>query len=251
MPKKILLDPNDVLKYIIHHKVLSYLELSKYFKYSIPTIRNICRDLQKHHPIYCKHGKVSCLSYEMSFNIISPIHEIEKKSIAQKASSFIKDGDTIYLGSGSTIYYICDYLSLFNNLTVITNSLIIVNKLLAYSNITTICTGGIVQKKSLSMTGELSIEFLETWNISKVFITTEGFDLKKGGSCSVEEKNMLDLFMVKNYKEVYLLVDSNKFEVQAPILWLPIALINTIITDRYLSLDYQKNIPPQLKIIVS
>lgn len=245
MPKKILLDPNEVLKYIIHHKVISYLELSNHFNYSIPTIRNICRNLQNHHPIYCKHGKVQSTSYDISFEIFSPIHENEKHSIAQKAVSYIKDGDTIYLGSGSTISYICNYISHFSNLTIITNSLLIISKLLEYSNITTICLGGIIQKKTLSMTGELSDNFIEMWNISKVFISSEGFDPYKGGYCSLQEKNMYDLLIAKNFKNIYLLVDSSKFKLHRPILWLPITLVDTIISDRYLSNTYQNILAQQ------
>ena len=54
----------------------------------------------------------------------------EKKMIAEKCSEYINDGDCIYLDSGSTTYQIAKYIKNKKNLTVITNSIPVVNELM-------------------------------------------------------------------------------------------------------------------------
>lgn len=242
MPKRISLAPSELLEYINRYREVSYTQLCRHFKYSLPVIRRMCQELQRKNPIQCKHGKVVAGSYGLSFIISSPIHEEEKRQIAQKASLYIQDGETIYLGAGSTVAYLCEYLPRFQHLTVITNSLLVVSKLIDFPNITTVSLGGIVQKNTLSITGEYSNTETERLKVSKVFLTTEGFTLEDGGTCNLVEKNMFDPAFAHRYKNVFLLADSSKFGLSRPVLWLPLEDINTVISDRYLPPHFKEGL---------
>ena len=67
----------------------------------------------------------------------------EKKQIAKLAASFVHEGDTILLDSGTTTYYLASELSDIPNLTVITYDLFIGGNLALHPTSTMIVTGGI------------------------------------------------------------------------------------------------------------
>ncbi len=78
-----------------------------------------------------------------------------KELIAEAAIySFIHDGDSIILDAGSTVLQMVPLLSRFNNITVITNSLHIVNALSELDNEQTILMpGGTFRKNRPHFTG--------------------------------------------------------------------------------------------------
>lgn len=68
---------------------------------------------------------------------------------------YIHDGDSIILDAGSTVLQMVPLLSHFNNITVMTNSLHIVNALSEFDNEQTILMpGGTFRKKSASFHGQ-------------------------------------------------------------------------------------------------
>lgn len=70
------------------------------------------------------------------------INTHKKELIAEAAVSFIHDGDSIILDAGSTVLQMVPLLSRFNNITVMTNSLHIVNALSELDNEQTILMPG-------------------------------------------------------------------------------------------------------------
>lgn len=70
---------------------------------------------------------------------------------------YIHDGDSIILDAGSTVLQMVPLLSRFSNITVMTNSLHIVNALSELDNEQTILMpGGTFRKKSASFHGQLA-----------------------------------------------------------------------------------------------
>ena len=85
------------------------------------------------------------------------INTHKKELIAEAAVGFIHDGDSIILDAGSTVLQMVPLLSRFNNITVMTNSLHIVNALSELDNEQTILMpGGTFRKKSASFHGQLA-----------------------------------------------------------------------------------------------
>ena len=59
--------------------------------------------------------------------------QAEKKQIAEAAAALVKEGDFIFLSVGSTCSYVCEALKAIQNLTIVTNSVSIMNSLLFYA----------------------------------------------------------------------------------------------------------------------
>ena len=76
-----------------------------------------------------------------------------KKNIGKLASTIINDGDNIYLEAGSTCYEIVPYLADFKNLTIITNSLLLMNRLHEQTQHKIIITGGQYRPDRMDMIG--------------------------------------------------------------------------------------------------
>ncbi|STS84619.1 glucitol operon repressor [Klebsiella pneumoniae] len=70
------------------------------------------------------------------------INTHKKAQIAEAAVRYIHDGDSIILDAGSTVLQMVPLLSHFNNITVMTNSLHIVNALSEFDNEQTILMPG-------------------------------------------------------------------------------------------------------------
>ena len=66
---------------------------------------------------------------------------IEKEKIGRATGAFINDGETIFLGSGTTVLEVARNLT-DRNLTIITNSLPVINLMAERTNITLIALGG-------------------------------------------------------------------------------------------------------------
>ncbi|OHB49433.1 MAG: hypothetical protein A2Y10_14480 [Planctomycetes bacterium GWF2_41_51] len=76
-----------------------------------------------------------------------------KKIIGKLAAEIINDGDNIYLEAGSTCYEIIPYLADKKNLTVITNSLMLLSRLHEQPQHRLIVTGGQYRVESMDMIG--------------------------------------------------------------------------------------------------
>ena len=109
------------------------------------------------------------------------INTHKKAQIAEAAVRFIHDGDSIILDAGSTVLQMVPLLSHFNNITVMTNSLHIVNALSEFDNEQTILMpGGTFRKKSASFHGQLAENAFEQFSFDKLFMGTDGIDLNAG-----------------------------------------------------------------------
>ena len=241
MPKKVLNIDNEILDLLNKYDTISFIELSKYFSYSLPVIRKMCQNLAEKHNIECFRGYIKYFdNTHYNSNPIFKKKNKEKKAIAKRASEFIKNGDTIFVGAGSTTSYMCRYLRAFKSLTVITNSIPIMNELMHMPHITAIIIGGILQLQDQAIVGEFSEIFIRNFHASKIFLGTEGLSINKGASRSVIQKNMTESTISTLEGQKIILADHTKFGQIKTWAWLPIENIDTVITDSNISPDFKK-----------
>ncbi|HAI2404779.1 TPA: arabinose-5-phosphate isomerase GutQ [Escherichia coli] len=120
-----------ILEYLQKQGKCSVEELAQYFDTTGTTIRKDLVILEHAGTVIRTYGGV-VLNKEESDPPIDHktlINTHKKELIAEAAVSFIHDGDSIILDAGSTVLQMVPLLSRFNNITVMTNSLHIVNAL--------------------------------------------------------------------------------------------------------------------------
>ena len=230
-----------ILEYLQKQGKCSVEELAQYFDTTGTTIRKDLVILEHAGTVIRTYGGV-VLNKEESDPPIDHktlINTHKKELIAEAAVSFIHDGDSIILDAGSTVLQMVPLLSRFNNITVMTNSLHIVNALVELDNDQTILMpGGTYRKKSSSFHGSLAESAFDKFNFDKLFIGADGVDLD-GGVTTFNEVHGVSQAMCKAAERLFLLVDSSKFGRKSPNVVCHLSKVDTLITDSGLSQQYR------------
>ena len=134
----------------------------------------------------------------------------EKMIIAKRALDFISPGDCILLDSSTTCWYLARQLPDIE-LTVLTNSLRIVQTLAARGSIRTICLGGEYSDRDEDFHGVVAEQPLREFQINKIFFScsslgNDGY-LREGNENNAHLKQQMLLAAERKY----LLMDGSKF----------------------------------------
>ena len=131
-------------------------ELSEKLFISEPTVRRDIILLQQKELITRNRGIVTLKTHSPDQRIPLFIRQLEqneeKKTIAIKAASKIKDGDVIMLDASTTAFYILPLLTSFKKILIITNGAKTALEAVSMG-IRTICTGGEMTLESFSYIG--------------------------------------------------------------------------------------------------
>lgn len=133
----------------------------------------------------------------------------EKRYIAQNAAQMIGDGDTIFLGSGTTIELMTEYLADYD-LRVVTNSLPVFNLLEKRHHLDLYLVGGSYRRKTGAFVGSIANETIQKLSIEKAFVGVNGLMDEHASTFSVEEGKFQQLVLQKA-KQRYLVADAHKF----------------------------------------
>ena len=155
----------------------------------------------------------------------------EKQRIGSLAASLVKDGDTVFLGSGTTVLEVARNLKERQNLTVITNSLPVVILLSDYINITIVCVGGLLRPSEFSFIGHMAEQLLTEVRADKVFIGVRAINIKEGLTNDYLPETLTDRAILNIGRENIVVADHTKFGRTSTVLLVPIQHINTLITD--------------------
>ncbi|MDR3602801.1 MAG: DeoR/GlpR family DNA-binding transcription regulator [Desulfosporosinus sp.] len=165
-------------------------ELAEEFQVSIDTIRRDLTTMEEDGLLKRTHGGAVPLSKVRRVPIGDRIRYSEgtehQNAVAKLAASFIEQGDTLFIGGASIHYVLLKYLPDDRDYTIITNSLIIAEKLKNYSNIETYIVCGKVKSEE-GIVDPLATEFIRTLRIDTAFLTGGGISAKHGLSSSTPE----------------------------------------------------------------
>jgi DeoR/GlpR family transcriptional regulator of sugar metabolism len=158
-----------------------------------------------------------------------------KKLIAQAAVDYIKDGDSIILGAGTTTFWLAQALvGKFKSLLVITNSLPAAMEL-SKAGYKILLVGGEVLSHSLALTGPVTVNNLESYHVDRAFLGTSGISLSHGYSTADSNDADVKEQMIRAAEETYVLTDSSKFEKNCLVSFADFSDIHLTITDSGIS----------------
>jgi DeoR/GlpR family transcriptional regulator of sugar metabolism len=154
----------------------------------------------------------------------------EKKRIGALAASRVKDRETVFLGSGSTVLEVARNLKERQNLTVITNSLPVVMLLSDYVNITIVCIGGLLRASELSFIGHIAEQVLAEVRAERVFIGVRAINITEGLTNDYLPETLTDRAILNIGEENIVVADHTKFGRTSTVRLVPISQIHTLIT---------------------
>jgi len=161
----------------------------------------------------------------------------EKKRIGQAAAVLIREDETVFLGSGTTVLEVARALR-GRRLTVITNSLPVVNALAGAAEITLVCLGGMLRESEFSFIGHLTEQVLKEVRADKVFLGAHAISTEQGLTNDYLPETLTDRAILKAGREAILVADHTKFGRVATARLAPLESIQTIVTDAQTSAEF-------------
>jgi len=116
-------------------------------------------------------------------------------------------------------------------LTVITNSLPVVNALTEYENIELIVIGGMLRTSEYSMVGHIAEHAIKEFRADRVFIGMHAIDVRHGFTNDFLPEVMTDRAILEIALQIVIVSDSSKFGRTSSVLVAPITAADLIITD--------------------
>jgi DeoR/GlpR family transcriptional regulator of sugar metabolism len=225
----------EIMKLLEEEGSAEVSHLSKLFKVTEVTIRKDLEKLESEGLITKEHGGAFLKMRSdrlLSLSTPRPENMDKKQRIARKAATFVKNGDTIIIDSGTTTAELAKQLTERSSLTVITTSLSVVLHLGSNPAITVHVTGGEFKGPTLSLTGPHAADFFSRIHAEKLFLSAMGLSLQTGLTYSGISDVIVKKAMLTAATKVYLLADSSKLNKQSFASLGDINVIHTLITDR-------------------
>jgi DeoR/GlpR family transcriptional regulator of sugar metabolism len=230
-----------ITEYIAKSGRASIAELGDLLKVSQGTIRRDIDKLSNVGTVIRLHGGAA---WPETPKLEPPIYQrgsvnfAEKQKIGKKASELIQEGETVFLGSGSTVIELAKNLRTRKGLTVITNSLPVLNTLSDCPDINVIVTGGFLRHSELSFIGHFVEKSLAELRADKVVIGIHGIHLEHGLTNDFLPEAMSDRAIIRFSKTVVIVADSTKLGKVKPSFVAELAAVSEIVTDRGAPADF-------------
>lgn len=229
-----------ILQWVNDKQRISVSELSAICQVSEVTIRHDLTQLEQRHYLCRVHGfAVAIQTDDVDTRMMSNF--AQKQKLAKCAASLIRDGETVFFESGSSIALLAQYLSDKKNLTVITVSSYVAS-LLKSMPCDVVLLGGMYQKTSQTVVGPLTKMCLQQMNFSKAFMGIDGFTLSTGFTGrDMLRADIVNAVVAKGAENI-VLTDSSKFgQINLSSLG-PSSAFSRVITDDQLPKEFQRQL---------
>jgi DeoR/GlpR family transcriptional regulator of sugar metabolism len=155
----------------------------------------------------------------------------EKRAIGSAAAALVKDRETVFLGSGSTVLEVARHLVDRTGLQVITNSLPIINLLADAPGIQLVASGGFLRNTERSMVGFLVERSLAELRADKVIIGAQGIHPVHGLTDDWMPELAVDRAIVHFAPELIVVADSSKIGKTRLSFVTDMSNVKTLVTD--------------------
>jgi DeoR/GlpR family transcriptional regulator of sugar metabolism len=165
---------------------------------------------------------------ELSFAVRNAKDLDAKDAIAAVAAGMVRENYSIALDASTTAYALVPYLKNLNNITIVTNNLIIAQSFLDHPTIEVLIPGGRLRKDSVSIVGRpdglpdvnLNFGFFGAWGISS-----------QGGISDIDPDEVaMKQAMMARCVSTIIIADASKWGQVAPYTVLPVGQVKHIIT---------------------
>lgn len=222
----------ELLNHVRAYGAGSVNELARLLGVSTSTVRRDLNELQERGLLERVHGGAAPVSDDEP---IRPLREVafaeEKRRIGQAAAAHVADHSTVLILGGTTTEAMLQFLGAARGLTVLTNSLMVVNRLSQYPDIDLVVLGGLLRRQEMSLLGHLTIAGLDEFGIDQVFSGAFGVDPEMGVTGTNLSETQTDRSLASSAPELIMIADHSKFLQRGPARLVPTSAITTLITD--------------------
>lgn len=207
-----------IKEYLLQHEQAYVQTLSAQLNVSDATIRNDFNDLEKEGFIVRFHGGAmlndsGSPDQEIGRTLPSDDvgHDPNKEELGIIASHLIQEKEWVFLGPGTTSYYIARELARRSNIHILTNNLMAAGVLASNPSIQTIVIGGEIHTANVYTLPENIEKELDNIYLNKAFFSIDGADIKSGYTLS--DTYILEIIntVCNKCEEFFLAIDYTKY----------------------------------------
>lgn len=232
---------NKIKEIITEQKSVIVADLAITFKVTEETIRRDLKALEDEGVLTRTYGGAFVQDGVMN-NINISIRETimvdSKETIASLCRRRIHNGDSIYIDPSTTSLFIAQQVKDMR-LTVLSNSLKVLDSLMACQDINLMGIGGSFSAKHMSFVGRGALNALKDYYVDKAFISCRSLDMGHGVTDSSESLAEIRRAVLQQANEVYLVADHSKFDKISFLRICEMSEISHIVTDRHPSVEWQ------------
>lgn len=132
-----------------------------------------------------------------------------KRAIARQAADFVREGETIYIDSGSTCLAFAREIAQMD-VRVVTDSLDVLNALSDADSIVLYSVGGGFRRDARSLIGPIAVESIRRFHLDRAFLGTSGLSLDGVFSAQNAIESELKRAVIGQAARTIVLTDASK-----------------------------------------
>lgn len=210
------------------------LELSEAFAVSDMTIRRDVRALTHDSQLRGVHGGVTMLPQTATtgtdFRARASRMREPKRAIAERAPAYVPRHGAIALDAGTTTLELAAVLPPSSRVTVVTQSLSVINTLLPHERVEVVALGGKLHPSTQSFAGQATVTAISELRVRTFFLAASGLSTS-GVYCGNDFDAVTKRALIGAADEVILLTDSSKWSISAMVKACSLAELDRVITD--------------------
>ena len=204
---------SEILEMVVTQRTVQVDQLAEAFGVSKMTIHRDLNSLQKRGLVRRIHGGVTAeksVIFESSFQFRLAQANAEKRLLAKTAAEYISPGDAIVLDDSSTTLHVIEFIEGLEPLTVLSNSLAVIERLRDRDGINLVGLGGSFNRQFNGFFGLACEQMLESFRVDTVIMSTTTI---QGTSIHSQQEEVVRAkrAMMKIAKTKILLADASKF----------------------------------------
>ncbi len=204
---------NLIMQELQQNDSVDVLSLARRLAISKVTVRKDLDELADKGLVVRTHGGAVLAEKQNLVRLISNTiteHTEDKKNICAHALRFVEQGKSIIIDSGSTTVHLAPLVAKMN-LSVITNSILVIQELAAAEAVELLIVGGLLRRPSLAAIGSPARSYLNQIHVDTLFLGASGFSVEQGITCTNLIEADTKQAMIASATKVILLADSSKF----------------------------------------
>lgn len=221
-----------ILEYLSKEHRLTLTELSAYLNVSEDTVRRDVKELSDQGLLKAvRGGAVAPSPIPLHFRKREK-HDLEnKKIIAEKAISFLKDGQVVFIDGGTTSLALVASFPYDLKITVITNSFPVAALVEDLPNIELIFAGGKMCKTSFTTASIETIDFFRNFRADICILGLCSIHHERGVTGILYDDSQIKKNMIQNSNFVIALGSAEKIDTAESYFVCPLRDINVLVTN--------------------
>ena len=221
---------------LLQKKSVTVAEVAQNFDVSTETVRRDFEALAAEGFLIKSYGGATLAvrkNMTVSQKLKSGILIEAKRRMAKEAAKLVHPNDCIFLDHSTTVYEMCDELAGMP-LTVMTNSLAVMNRMSEQPNIKLVIPGGNFDAKNQAFFGLEAVQYLKRHSFDKAFLSCRTLDIRRGLGDAEEMIADMRRNIIDSSDFNCLLIDSTKLGRSAFVQTCNYDNVHVLITDKKL-----------------